>query len=301
VSKLKKIFVILIFSLVLIGTKDQVQAVELNQILKIGSRGEQVFFLQQLLTKYGYNLKIDGIFGVRTKEMVCKFQSNNGLKVDGIVGPQSWKCLLSNPVDSGKTIYTIQEGDRLPDLASRFGISSSELIKANPQINFELLQVGHTIIVPNSVILSRGSNNEIKIERKSVTNSGADLIPWNIVKNIYTDKAVVIDVVTGLSFNVKRLGGYNHADSEPLTVQDTEIMKKIYGGKWSWDRRSIIVVTNGYRIAASMNGKPHGSQRITNNNFNGHFCIHFLESKTHNNNNKIDPLHQQKVYLAKGK
>ena len=30
-----------------------------------------------------------------------------------------------------------------------------------------------------------------------------------------------------------------------------------------------------------MNGMPHGGQKITTNNFNGQFCIHFLNSRTH--------------------
>ena len=70
----------------------------------IGSRGPKVTELQQDLTRLGYgNLlgtpAIDGKFGPNTENAVKKFQQDNRLKVDGIVGPQTWgaicKLLLS--------------------------------------------------------------------------------------------------------------------------------------------------------------------------------------------------------------
>ena len=56
--------------------------------LKKGSRGEDVKVLQQAL-----NLISDGIFGDLTDEAVKEFQRLNGLKVDGIVGNNTWAKL----------------------------------------------------------------------------------------------------------------------------------------------------------------------------------------------------------------
>ena len=63
--------------------------------LRLGSTGYHVVALQQLLNDHGY-LKdgIDGIFGVKTEAAVKKFQSAQGLKVDGIVGPKTWAALM---------------------------------------------------------------------------------------------------------------------------------------------------------------------------------------------------------------
>ena len=58
-------------------------------------------------------------------------------------------------------------------------------------------------------------------------------------------------------------------------------MKSIYGGSWSWDRRAILVKYDGHVYAASMNGMPHEDDTISDNDFDGHFCIHFTGSKTH--------------------
>ena len=52
---------------------------------------------------------------------------------------------------------------------------------------------------------------------------------------------------TGRTFNIKRTYGYNHADCETLTANDTKIMLEIYGGGWSWERRPIILTVNGER------------------------------------------------------
>lgn len=58
------------------------------KVLKRGSRGEDVKKLQGLLF-----LMVDGIFGPLTEEAVKEFQKANCLKVDGIVGINTWGAL----------------------------------------------------------------------------------------------------------------------------------------------------------------------------------------------------------------
>lgn len=53
-------------------------------------RGSDVRTLQSVLTALGYSCgPIDGIFGDKTRAAVKSFQRNNGLKADGIVGPNT--------------------------------------------------------------------------------------------------------------------------------------------------------------------------------------------------------------------
>ena len=75
-------------------------------------------------------------------------------------------------------------------------------------------------------------------------------------------------------------------------------MKEIYGGSWSWDRRAVILTVDGTRIAASMNGMPHG-QGALQNNFPGHFCIHFAGSTTHGSRD-VDLGHMLMIAKASG-
>ncbi len=106
----------------------------------------------------------------------------------------------------------------------------------------------------------------------------------------------VKDCLTGKSFQCKRWAGSNHLDAEPLTKKDTATIKEIYGS-WSWNRRAILVKYDGKVYAASMNGMPHGTSTISDNEFAGHFCIHFYGSKTHGTK-KVDSNHQKCVATA---
>jgi peptidoglycan hydrolase-like protein with peptidoglycan-binding domain len=61
--------------------------------LRRGSRGPDVEILQQRLVELGWQLDVDGDFGPMTEDAVKEFQSQNGLDVDGIVGPNTWAAL----------------------------------------------------------------------------------------------------------------------------------------------------------------------------------------------------------------
>lgn len=152
---------------------------------------------------------------------------------------------------------------------------------------------GKTTISSSSSSSSSGSSSSSK--------SGVILADWwtSDIQNVYSRGtiATVTDVKTGISWKVKRRGGTNHADTEPLTAEDTAKMKKAYGGSWSWNRRAIWVTVNGKTYAASQNGMPHAVYSITDNNFNGHICIHFLNSRTHTGN-RLDSAHQSCVKAA---
>jgi hypothetical protein len=91
-------------------------------------------------------------------------------------------------------------------------------------------------------------------------------------------------------------------------------------GGFNWNVRPVIVKVNGRRIAASMSSMPHagvdsapafktvssrsgGHSRganldvIKGNGMNGHFDVHFLNSKRHKDG-RIDPRHQAAVKKA---
>lgn len=65
--------------------------------LRTSNRSNFVFLLQFLLNQYGANLVVDGIFGAKTETAVRQFQETNSLTVDGIVGQNTWKTLLTLP------------------------------------------------------------------------------------------------------------------------------------------------------------------------------------------------------------
>lgn len=124
--------------------------------------------------------------------------------------------------------------------------------------------------------------------------------------------AIVTDVKTGISFQVKRWSGGAHADVEPLTAGDTAAMCRIYGVKTAqeindknlYQRRSVLVTVAGHSYAASIYGVPHNypdGDTIPDNAFNGQFCIHFINSKTHGTSSNpahVDSDHQKAIMYA---
>ena len=75
-------------------------------VISQGSRGDTVKLIQQKLKRWGYyNGIVDGIFGSQTRQAVRYFQSKNGLKVDGIVGPKTLAALgiSQNQISGGSS------------------------------------------------------------------------------------------------------------------------------------------------------------------------------------------------------
>ena len=148
----------------------------------------------------------------------------------------------------------------------------------------------------NSPFQDANSNSEVVSEIGNVVN-----LNWfDVVDNFftkYTLVARVIDIETKKSYYVKRVGGYNHADVQPIDAENTAVMKSLYNGEWSWTRRPVWVEINGTYVAASINGMPHGYSLIEGNDMDGHTCIHFLLSKTHGTK-RVDEAHQNAVATA---
>jgi peptidoglycan hydrolase-like protein with peptidoglycan-binding domain len=73
-------------------------------ILRPRSRSAAVRVMQYLLNDRGVTVTVDGIFGLTTEFAVKRFQDDNGLPADGIVGKLTWSRL----------IRTLQEDSRGP-------------------------------------------------------------------------------------------------------------------------------------------------------------------------------------------
>ncbi|HOV81017.1 MAG TPA: LysM peptidoglycan-binding domain-containing protein [Bacillota bacterium] len=198
--------------------------------------------------------------------------------------------------------YAVAAGDCLWNIACAFGTTVEAIREANG-LDSDDLYVGQTLVIPAATAspvqpVSRGSSSRTPL-KKAVAG---ELVSWPVADGLFPNgsTAILQDYRTGLQFKIYRLFGTNHADCEPLTAEDTQIMKKCFGNKWSWERRPVILLINGRAIAASMAGMPHGtSEDIEDNNFEGMFDLHFLNSRTHGTD-RIDSDHQAAVREAAG-
>jgi peptidoglycan hydrolase-like protein with peptidoglycan-binding domain len=142
-----------------------------------------------------------------------------------------------------------------------------------------------------------------KINKSDITvKSTVYDLPWNNVdgdtRTSYGVRSgalgTILDLATGKAFSIVMRWGTEHMDAEPYNARATEILCEIYGvdsaNQLPSDRnkaRPMLVQTEkGYQIVCTLYPVPHdsSSQTITNNNFNGVFCIHFTGTRTHGGN-----------------
>ena len=282
--------------------------------LRKGATGSAVKNLQTKLKKLGfYNASIDGDYGDTTVAAVKAFQKKYNLTADGVAGSETLKKLdtayknadsnTSTDDDSlrkgatGTAVKTLQTnlkklGFYTAYVDGSFGATTESAVKAF-QKKYGLTAdgvAGSATLKKIESAVASASSGKITTERLDWFNGGKYVIPNGAVFQIK-------DVSTGLIFSARRQSGGNHMDAEPLTAEDTAILKKINGGTFSWRRRAVLVKYNGHVYAASIYSEPHGTNTILDNNFDGQFCLHFYGSKTHGTD-RVDADHQKCVEQA---
>ena len=282
--------------------------------LRKGATGSAVKDLQTKLKKLGfYNAYVDGSYGDTTVAAVKAFQKKYNLTADGVAGSETLKKLdsayknadsnTSTDDDSlrkgatGTAVKTLQTnlkklGFYTAYVDGSFGATTESAVKAF-QKKYGLTAdgvAGSATLKKIESVVASASSGKITTERLDWFNGGKYVIPNGAVFQIK-------DVSTGLIFSARRQSGGNHMDAEPLTAEDTAILKKINGGTFSWRRRAVLVKYNGHVYAASIYSEPHGTNTILDNNFDGQFCLHFYGSKTHGTD-RVDADHQKCVEQA---
>jgi len=197
--------------------------------------------------------------------------------------------------DSNVSLYRVKSGDYLSVVAQKFGTTLDGIYQTN-KLHSDILMPGQPLFIPKGREAVQVTG-PIGLKK---TGKG-EFLPWNWARWVYNNgaTATIIDYQTGKKFQVRYMGGSNHADSEPLTAQDSAIMASLYPNGWSWSTRPILLQIGTRTLAASIAGMPHSIDTIPNNNFDGHFDLYFYNSTSHNTNT-IQPNHQNNVLEAAG-
>ena len=293
----------------------------LADTLRYGDKGTEVKELQTRLKELGYYTRtIDGVYGSGTYKAIKAFQERNGLTVDGVTGTATLKLLNSSSARGA----TDENVDTTEDGTLRVG-SKGEAVKA---VQRRLKELGY---YKNSIDGSYGNVTAAAVKAfqtkngltadgvcgpdtleklnsssaKDVNGKTHDASEVTLVTerldwfkdgvDTFPRKAIIQikDCQTGLIFNAQVLYGSNHLDVEPLTAADTQILLEINGGvDFSYRRRPMLVKYDGHVYAASIYSEPHGDETITDNNFDGQFCLHFYGSKTHGTD-RVDEDHKE--------
>ncbi len=211
--------------------------------------------------------------------------------------------------------YTVVSGDTLWGISEKMGVPVEELMSVNGLTWSSYLKIGQVLKVPVHNIAVKETLGSDYGEVLDWFTQGQYVFP-------ISKKGRVVDIETGMSFNVQRTMGTSHADTETITAEDTQIMKEIFGGAWTWERRSFILEVDGRRFAISISGMPHAGvdgqpylqnvynrsggydygpnyDRISGNQMDGHFDLYFLNGLRHKDS-QIDPEHQKMILRAGG-
>lgn len=121
------------------------------KIFMVGSRSEEVKRIQAVLVREGlYDGAVDGVFGRKTERAVSKFQANAGLgKADGIVGPQTWSKMFSDPFPGTAVTQLLWDERENIRIAGKVLLWIKENVSDDPAIMMATYYAGqgHEVVV----------------------------------------------------------------------------------------------------------------------------------------------------------
>ncbi|WP_025026121.1 phage tail tip lysozyme [Caldalkalibacillus mannanilyticus] len=200
-------------------------AVITRPTFKIGSKGQGVASIQKALQNAGFSPgRIDSDFGSKTDTAVRNFQKAHNLKVDGIVGKDTWALLQKYSTPTQVPNYTVQPGDSLWKIAQKYKISTDTLQKANPNINANNLQIGTKIVIPNARVAKPYTNNA----PVSPSGNSNDEKVWNFFKA----KGFLDGATAGIMGNLKQESGIDPTKKQFRGGPGRGIAQWEKGGRW---------------------------------------------------------------------
>lgn len=279
--------------------------------LRLNMQGEDVLKVQKRLKELKYPAPENSLYDAATRDAVAQFQALNGLAADGICGNQTQNMLFSpaalasgskptsystlkidNKDGGGKTniamlqtrlkelgypvkvngTYDVSTHQAVVGFQQRNGLTISGI--ANPamqQVLYSGAAKGYDTPV-DSLPADAGKGGGVSAGSVKLLHWYKDIRPS--IRGGQTAK--VYHPASGISFTIRFYSLGAHADSEPLTWTDTQLMNRAFGAP-SWNVNTVYVqLPSGTWTLASMHNRPHLSGSITDNGFGGHLCIHFL-------------------------
>ena len=103
--------------------------------------------LQLALNRSGFGpLAQDGVFGLRTRDALIRFQTTRALAADGVAGPRTHRALM--PWYTGFMRHRVRPGESFYAIAQLYGAKSEAVELANSAFSAQNLPVGAVIVVP---------------------------------------------------------------------------------------------------------------------------------------------------------
>ncbi len=296
-----------------------------TRTLRGGYTGEDVRWVQQKLADLGYySGGINGTYDNATAAAVKAFQGNNGLTSDGLAGAKTYAVLFGeNPNKAGESTPTPTPSYSTLKLNST-GEAVTKLQQALKDLGYEAAVTGTYTTETRSAVVQfqllndltadgvAGQKTQLVLYGGSAKNAstplpaleeGAGIIDGPAKSEVqllhwYNDvkpsirsgqQILVFDPATKRSWTLRLYSLGHHADSEPLTLRDTQIMYLAFGGKVTWTPKPVYVrLPDGRWTVATTHDVAHLSGSILGNGFDGHLCVHFLRDMSECEKNDPD-------------
>ncbi len=257
----------------------------------------------------------DGIFGKNTEKALKKFQSVHKLDQDGKAGTKTWTMLFDEKAQKNpSSVEEDQQEELLKDMRlndygehvrkmQRRLIDLKYLDKADgnfgPKTFAAVLRFEEKnklkvdgVVTQNDLKVMNGKNAVPNKEGNVQEPSTPSVPDYDIIPkakevryaNWYTEirsrarsmpDVTIYDPDTKLSYKLHMFSFGKHADAEPPTKEDTEIMRKVCGNN-SWTPHPVWVIFEDGRVyMASTHSHGHTVDHTSGNDLVGHICLHF--------------------------
>ena len=148
-------------------TQPAISTISILPTLKKGDSGQYVSELQSKLSSLLYYTgKINGTFDLDVESAVKRFQLNNDLTADGIVGNNTWRVIntlygnlnecakeSNDNIDNNDNYieYKVVKGDTLYAISNRYNVSVDSIKNLNG-LTSNILSIGQVLKIPTSNI-----------------------------------------------------------------------------------------------------------------------------------------------------
>ncbi len=278
-----------------------------RRVLKKGMTGEDVTWVQNRLDELGYSLAVTHLYDDATFSAVKSFQAQNGLDADGLAGAQTFAVLKSENArraDAKPLTYATlridQSGDGVRQLQTdlkalgypvtvngSYDTDTHNAVVAFQQRNGLVISGIADALTRQIVHSGRGKPYSTPVAALPAGEGWMagpavgqlKLLHWQNEIKPYVKAGqtfTVLDPNTSLSWKLVFYSLGRHADSQPASWRDTQIMNRSFGGT-SWTIHPVyVLLPTGQWTLATMHNRPHLYGTITDNGFGGHLCVHFL-------------------------
>lgn len=237
------------------------------KIMRFGSRGPNVQFLQLALNRAGFGPVVtDGIFGYDTQNAVTAFQRAMGLAPDGVVGLRTEQALM--PWYTGFTTHVVRRGDTLYAIARMHHTTVRRIETANPSLDPFNLPVGTVVTVPLAFpIVPTGIDWTSDVLAKTVAGLAAryPFIQVDIIGNSLMGTAIPY-LVLGTGQNVVAYNASHHANewiTTPVLMKFAEDLAAAYVNDGDIFQANAAELLNTSRIYLVPMVNPDGVDLVT--------------------------------------